>query len=198
MDEATGEVTLLVERWSHGDAGALDQLIAVAYDDLRHIARRQLRSWGSGQTIETTALVHELYLRLAGVEEGTWGGRAQFFAFCAKAMRRILIDFARRRSAAKRGGDLVRAAQEPDSAALDTANEELLALDEALTTLAARHARMAEVVECRFFGGLSVVETAEALRTSPRTVEREWARARAYLQLALADDPAHPVLQEGP
>jgi len=191
MEDTRGEVTRLVERWSQGDGAALDRLIEIAYDDLRQIARRQLRSWRPGNTIETTALVHELYLRLAGVDEGSWGGRAQFFAFCSRAMRRILIDFARRRHAAKRGGIRVQVPLAEDSATVDAEVAELLALDEALDRLAERDARMARIVECRFFGGLSVPETAEAVGTSTRTVEREWARARAYLHHILSSEHLH-------
>lgn len=189
MEETRGEVTRLVERWSRGDSAALDRLIELAYDDLRQIARYQLRR-RPGHTIETTALVHELYLRLAGVDEGSWGGRAQFFAFCSIAMRRILIDFARRRQAVKRGGTRV---QVPltDIGAMDGEVAELLALDEALDRLAAHSPRMARIVECRFFGGLSVPETAEAVGTSTRTVEREWARARAWLHHLLSAEYAH-------
>lgn len=186
MPEAQGEVTRLVERWSLGDERALDRLIELVYDDLRQIAHRHLRATGSGQTISTTVLVHEVYLKLAGVQEGSWGGRAQFFAFCSKAMRRILIDYARRRTAAKRGGKRVRVPLTPDSATVEAQAAEILAVDEALSLLEARNARMARIVECRFFGGLSVAETAETLGTSTRTVEREWARARAYLLHALS------------
>jgi RNA polymerase sigma factor (TIGR02999 family) len=182
MPRTRGEVTRLVERWSRGDATALDRLIELAYDDLRQIASRHLRGQRPGHTIETTALVHELYLRLAGVSANEWGGRAQFFAFCSKAMRHILIDYARRRQAMKRGGAHIQVPLEENSASVDAEAAELLALDEALQALAARNERMARIVECRFFGGLSVPETAEAVGASQRTVEREWARARAYLQ----------------
>ena len=188
MDPTKGEVTRLVECWSEGDASALDRLIEIAYDDLRQIASQRLNGWRQGHTVETTALVHELYLRLAGVQESAWGGRAQFFAFCSKAMRRILIDFARRRQAAKRGGGFVHVPLDEASTGMAAEAVELVALDEALTALAEHNERMARIVECRFFGGLSVGETAEAVGTSNRTVEREWARARAYLQYLLSPD----------
>lgn len=189
MEETTSEVTRLVERWSRGDAGALDQLIELAYDDLREIASCRLREWRDRQrTMQTTVLVHELYLRLAGANESAWGGRAQFFAFCSKAMRRILIDFARRRQAAKRGGGRVHVPLDDAHSSLDAEAAELLALDEALQRLAQRNERMARIVECRFFGDLSVAETAEVVGVSSRTVEREWARARAYLQYGLSPD----------
>jgi RNA polymerase sigma factor (TIGR02999 family) len=186
MHQTKGDVTRLVESWSQGDTSALDRLIEIAYEDLRRIASRNLRGWRPRHTIETTALVHELYMRLAGVGENTWGGRAQFFAFCSKAMRHILIDFARRRQAMKRGGAHIQVPLEENSASVDEEAAELLALDEALQSLASLNERMARIVECRFFGGLSVPETAEAVGASQRTVEREWARARVYLQHMLS------------
>jgi len=177
------EITSLVRRWSHGDEEALDRLIEVAYDDLRRIARRHLRVGKGSGTIDTTSLVHEAYLKLAGAGGGggEWPGRAQFFAFCSKAMRRILIDYARQADAAKRGGGMVRVPLEANLADVRREAIELLALDDALKVLEARDPRMVRIAECRFFAGLSVIETAEALSVSPRTVEREWARARAYL-----------------
>jgi RNA polymerase sigma factor (TIGR02999 family) len=125
-------------------------------------------------------------LKLAGVHEGSWGGRAQFFAFCSKAMRHILIDYARRQQTAKRGGDRIRVPLSSESAVAESEAAELLALDQALATLAIQNQRMANIVECRFFGGLSVPETAETLAISSRTVEREWARARVYLHRLLS------------
>jgi len=184
MVEPRAEITHLVERWSQGDETALDPLIELAYEDLRVIAHRQFRSIPS-DTLGTTALVHELYLKLAGISEGSWGGRRQFFAFCSKAMRHILIGHARRRSAAKRGGGDKAVPLSPELAAVEAEALELLMLDEALGLLAERNARMAKIVECRVFGGLSMIETAEAVDASKRTVEREWARARAYLSHVL-------------
>jgi RNA polymerase sigma factor (TIGR02999 family) len=184
-----GEVTRLVERWRQGDETALDRLVELAYDDLRQIASRHLHGWRRSHTIETTALVHELYLRLAGVNETASGGRPQFFAFCSKAMRHLLVDFARRRQAAKRGGGRVLVPLDEDSAGVDAEAAELMALDDALRSLASHNGRMARIVECRFFGGLSVSETAEVVGASKRTVEREWTRARAYLQHMLSTEP---------
>jgi RNA polymerase sigma factor (TIGR02999 family) len=189
MDDSKSEMARLVERWRRGDTAALDRLIDLAYDDLRQIASRHLDGWRQRQTIETTGLVHELYLRLAGVGESAWGGRAQFFAFCSMAMRRILIDFARRKAAVRRGGERIRVPLTENSARVDAEAAELLALDEALQSLAKRNERMARIVECRFFGGLSVPETAEAVGVSPRTVIREWARARTYLHRLLSGAP---------
>lgn len=185
MTDSTTEITRLVERWSNGDEAALDPLVSLAYDDLRQIARRHLRSSPPDQTISTTALVNELYLRLADITEGSWGGRAQFFAFCSRAMRRILIDYARRRKARKRGGDLNWVPLSEDPPGLEVAIDDILAVEAALTQLELRDPRMARIAEYRYFGGLSVPETAEALEISIRTVEREWARAKAYLRQAL-------------
>jgi RNA polymerase sigma factor (TIGR02999 family) len=186
--DADAAITRLAERWSAGDEDAFDELIVLVYDDLRVIARRMLRLDRPGQTIDTTALVHEVYLRLAGHERGIWPSRRHFFAFASRAMRHILIDYARRRTAAKRGGTQLRVPLEENTASIEAESAEILALDEALEALAARDARMARVVECRFFGGLSVIETAETLDASVRTVERDWTRARAWLRRALTQD----------
>jgi RNA polymerase sigma factor (TIGR02999 family) len=179
------EITRLVSRWSDGDDNAFERLIELVYDDLRAIARRHLRVGARDTVVDTTVLVHEAYLKLASVEGGEWEGRAQFYAFCSKAMRRTLIDFARRRSAGKRGGDRVRVVLRDDMATVDGDIAELLAVEDVLRRLEERNERMARIVECRFFGGMSVPDTAEALGASVRTVEREWTRARAYLRQAL-------------
>lgn len=188
MTQPDKDITQLVRQWSGGDDEAFERLIELVYPDLRRIAGRHLNLGKGGGTIDTTALVHEAYLKLAAVDGGDheWPGRAQFFAFCSKAMRRILIDYARRSSAEKRGGGMVRVPLEEDLVVLNREATELLALDEALKELEARDPRMGKIVECRFFGGLSVLETAEAMDVSARTVEREWARARAYLRQMLS------------
>lgn len=193
MSENTHEITQLLEDWSDGDDESFDRLIELVYDDLRRIAHRQLGAGRRDTVLDTTVLVHEAYVKLAGVDEAEWSGRSQFFAFCAQAMRRILIDFARRRHAEKRGGDRVRVPLGPDSAAIDTDVAELLAIEDAVQRLEARNERMAKIVVCRFYGGMSVPDTAEALGTSVRTVEREWTRARAYLRHAL--QPAEPDVE---
>lgn len=187
MTHPERDITQLVRQWSGGDDEAFEHLIELVYPDLRRIAGRHLRLGEGSGTIDTTALVHEAYLKLAGAGggNGEWPSRAHFFAFCSKAMRRILIDYARRRSAERRGGDLIRVPLDASLVVLDREATELLALDEALEELEARDPRMGRIVECRFFGGLSVQETAEAIDASPRTVEREWARARAYLRQML-------------
>jgi RNA polymerase sigma factor (TIGR02999 family) len=188
--KSAGEITRLVSCWSRGEEGAFDRLMELVYDDLRRIARHHLELGGRDAILDTTALVHEACVRLLGVDEGVWPGRAQFFAFCSTAMRRILIDFARRRKAEKRGGTRFRVPLEEDTASVEANIDEILAVEDALARLEERNERMARIVECRFFGGMSVPETAEALETSSRTVEREWARARAYLRQALVEDPS--------
>lgn len=199
---SAGDITRLVERWSNGDDAAFSRLIELVYGDLRQIAHRHLRLDRDEHTINTTALVHEAYLRLAQHQHGVWRSRAQFFAFASRAMRHILIDYARRRRAAKRGGTRLQVPLHENTASIESEAAELLALDEALDQLGKRNERMTRVVECRFFGGLSVAETAEALDSSVRTVERDWTRARAYLQHALMntssvarDQPADPAAE---
>ncbi|MEN8374572.1 MAG: ECF-type sigma factor [Gemmatimonadota bacterium] len=185
MVDQTGDVTRLAQRWSDGDDEAFDRLIDLVYEDLRRIAHRHVRDTGGSGTINTTALVHEAYLKIGGTGGGDWPGRASFLAFCSKAMRRILIDYARQRQAEKRGGDRVQVPLTPQSAVVDRDATDVLALDEALGWLEGRDPALARIAECRFFGGLSVSETADALDISTRTVERGWARARAYLREAL-------------
>jgi RNA polymerase sigma factor (TIGR02999 family) len=202
VDEAPtadrGEITRLVERWSDGDEAALDRLIELVYDDLRQIAHRHLGLDRPDHTINTTALVHEAYLRLARHRQGVWPSRAQFFAFASRAMRHILIDYARRQRAAKRGGTRVRVPLDENVTPVEAQAAELIALDEALDMLAQRNETMARVVECRFFGGLSVAETAEALDSSVRTVERTWTRARAYLHRTLSQAQAGAPARDPP
>ena len=166
---------------------ALDAVFPVVYEELRRVAHRHLRAERTGHTLGTTALVHEAWLELARVRHDRWPGRAYVLAAASQAMRRILIDYAVARRAQKRGGGV---APEPLDDAVAMAverGEELIALDEALERLAAVNARYARVVECRFFGGLSVGETAEALGTSPATVKRDWTMARAWLNRELGE-----------
>lgn len=187
MADLEHPITRLAQEWSSGDEDAFDRLVELVYDDLKGIAHRHL-SAGRRGGLDTTALVHEAYVKLASVEEGAWRSRAHFFAFCSKAMRRILIDQARRRKAAKRGGTRIRVPLTPDMKKTEENVADLLALDEALERLENRHPRMAQIVEYRYFGGMSVPETAEVLEVSVRTVERDWTRARAYLHEALTTD----------
>jgi RNA polymerase sigma factor (TIGR02999 family) len=163
----------------------VERLLPLVYEELRRIARRQLRNEGIGHTLNTTALVHEAYLRLATPSHLDIGGRAEFLAIAATAMRRVLIDYARQRTAQKRGGVQVRVELDDLEVAADGRAEQLMALDEALTALAASNPRLARVVDCRFFGGMSQEETALALQLTPRTVRRDWTKARMWLAVAM-------------
>jgi len=167
------------------EGGGLDDWMPRVYEDLRAIAHRHLRRETPGHTLNTTALVHESYLSLARSDDLEWESRAHFFAIASRAMRHILVDYARRRSAEKRGGDRVRVTLGDAMATSGDGTEDLLELDDALSSLAELDERLVSVVECRFFGGMSVPETAEALDVSSRTVERDWMRAKAYLSRTL-------------
>lgn len=195
MPTDPGDITALLSRWTSGDPDAFPRLVALAYDDLRAIAHRRLRGGGDGGAeFSTTALVHEVYLRLAARDPARdeWQSRAHFYAFASKAMRTILVDHARRLQAERRGGGAPRLPLEEDAVADPDGSADVLGVDEAVTRLAERHPRMAQVVELRFFGGFSVHEVAEVLGTSVRTVEREWTRARTYLRESLQDPaPGH-------
>ncbi|HEX2779483.1 MAG TPA: sigma-70 family RNA polymerase sigma factor [Gemmatimonadaceae bacterium] len=181
---STTEVTRLLALASRGDRDAVDRLVPILYEELRRIAHQRMRGERVGHTLETTALVHEAYLELAGLDRMEWQSRAHFLAVAARAMRRVLIDHAVARNAQKRAGKLqaVPLDEVPDLALVSGQRaDELLALDEALDRLAGVSERQARVVECRFFAGMSVEETAEALGTSPATVKRDWTVARAWL-----------------
>src|SRR5438874_168414 len=175
------EITRLLAEWGSGDQGALDQLIPVVYRELHKIAKRYMAEQNPDHTLQTTAVIHEAYLKLAAAPERTWQNRAHFFGVAAKSMRRLLVDHARAKHAAKRGGE-VRVAQLEE--ALNIAGgptEELIGLDDALPALAELHSRQSEVVELRYFAGLSVEETAATLHVSPETVMRDWKLAKAFL-----------------
>jgi RNA polymerase sigma factor (TIGR02999 family) len=178
-----------------GVPGALDRLIPLVYKDLAGIAHRQLGLERAGHTLSTSALVHEAYLRLVDQTNAHWTDRAQFYAIAAHVMRRVLIDHARRRRAGRRGGAQLRPvsldvldAKDAGTLAVDDRADVLLAIDEALDRLATLDARQARVVDCRFFGGLTETETAEALGVTTRTVERDWVKARGWLYQELSDD----------
>ncbi len=187
------DITELARLWSEGDEGSLERLIEATYPVLRSLARRQLSGAPGDVTLDTTALVHEAFLRFApgGHDGHQWPSRAHFFAFCARVMRRTVIDFARRCQAEKRGGSWVRVPLDDDHVVQRQAAE-VLAIEEALELLGRESERMVQIVECRFFAGLSIEETAEAVGTSPRTVVREWTRARAYLLRSIERDPGRP------
>jgi len=180
--DASQDVTGLLQRASDGDPVAFDAVFPVVYEQLRGMAHRQLRRENVGHTLGTTALVHEAYLRLVDQRQSRFRDRAHFFAIAATAMRRILVDHARRHGALKRGAGARRVPLESvDLLAADDRADLLVALDAALVRLADLDPRQAKVVECRFFGGLTEDETAEALGVSPRTVKRDWAKARSWL-----------------
>jgi len=184
-------VTELLVRWSEGDVSARDALVPYVYDELRRIARRCLARQGGGHTLQPTALVHEAYLRL--IRSGSMKPRTRihFFSMSAQMMRQILIDHARRSSAAKRGGnDVTIVLDEAADPAGKEASLDLIALDNAMTQLAALDPRQCKIVELRFFGGLSIEEAAEAVEISPATAKREWATARLFLHRAMNSNPA--------
>ena len=175
-------ITHLLKEWSDGDRQALDKLTPLVYEELRHQAARYLRRERRGHTLQTTALIHEAYLRLIDAKDVHWQSRAHVFAIAAILMRRILVEHARRRDADKRGGSHVRVQLDEALAVADETDVDLLAIDEALERLAAIDPQQARVVELRFFSGLSVEETAAALGVSPKTVKRDWSVARAWLR----------------
>lgn len=183
-------LTKLLRAWGSGDESALERLMPLVYDELRRVARRYMARQRPNHTLQTTALVNEVYVRLVNVSEATWQDRAHFFAVCAKLMRRILIDYERYRHNKKRGG---RAVHIPLDDALEVSPQapgELLALDYALNALAAIDIRKANVVELRFFGGLSVKEAAEVLKVSEETVHRDWRLAKLWLLRELSGEKA--------
>lgn len=189
MDEK-GEVTRLLAAVSAGDEGAWEDLFPLVYERLRDIARRQLRGERAGHTLATTDLVHEAYLALVRIDRIDWSDRAHFLAIAARAMRRVLINYALARAAQKRGGGARRTAVDIDALPAPGTDEQMLALDEALRRLEQRNERYGRVVECRFFAGMSIEETAEALSVSPATVKRDWTLARAWLHRELSDESA--------
>jgi len=187
MSAPSAEITTLLKAWRQGDQKALDRLTPLVYDHLRRLARQYVRKERPDERLNATALVHEAYVRLGDARAVDWQDRAHFFAFSAKIMRRILVDAARARSSAKRGGGMKQVDQSTmmNLDALPTAGTdratEICRLDDALNSLAQLDPRRAQVVELRFFGGLSVEETADALAVSPQTVMRDWKLARALL-----------------
>lgn len=177
------DVTTLLARWSSGDAGALEQLTPIVYDELRRIARRHLARERKDHTLQSTALVHEAYLRLIGGSGSEYQNRQHFFAVAAQVIRRVLVDHARAVNAAKRGGGAQKIVLEdqPEASAPAENVAEVLALHEALERLAAFDPQQARIVELRYFAGLSIEETAEVIGVSPATVKRDWVMARAWL-----------------
>ena len=193
IDSRHDTVTQLLLELRAGDQDALNQLLPLVYDQLHELARLQRRRWSGDDTLNTTALVHEAYLRMAGDSEPGWENRAHFLAVASRAMRHILVDYAKRQHRAKRGGDRARVPLDAIEAALqaaadpsDAGSEALVALDEALRRLEQHDARQSRIVECRFFGGMAIHETAEALGVSTATVKRGWGMAQAWLHREVA------------
>ena len=192
MTPGSSQITRLLKAWSGGQEGALEELIPLVYKELRRAARRHMNNERPGNTLQPTALVNEVYLRLVNVTGVTWRDRAHFFAVAAEMMRRILVDAARARTAVKRGGRAERVSHSsafdfdkvPDVSSLR--DRELVVIDDALDALARMDPRKARVIELRFFGGLSVDETAEALNVSPQTVMRDWKLGRAFMMRELS------------
>jgi len=175
------DVTDLLHAWSNGDRSALDRLVPLVYQELRSLARRYMRQERADHTLQATSLINEAYVRLIDVNRIQWQSRAHFLAVAAQAMRRILVESARRRHRQKRGGDVVLVALDESQDIGHDKGADLVALSDALTALASFDARMGQVVELRFFGGLSVEETADVLHVSPETVMRDWKTAKAWL-----------------
>ncbi len=177
----TREVTQLLVSWSEGNEAALNQLTPLVYDELRRLASRYLRNERPDHTLQSTDLVHEAYLRMIDQQNVRWQSRAHFFGIAAQMIRRILVDHARRRHAAKRGAGPVKLSLDEAIAAAGPRDFDLVALDEALENLAKLDPQQSRVVELRFFAGLSIEETAEVLKISPATVKRDWTTAKAWL-----------------
>jgi RNA polymerase sigma-70 factor, ECF subfamily len=188
-DAESSETTQLLRAWAGGDQAALGRLTPRVYEELRRIAGRCMQNERPGRTVQTTALVHEAYLKLIDVTNVDWQHRAHFFAISAQVMRRIMLDRARRRVAAKRGGATPKVNLNGLDQLGSSRARELVALDDALNALAQFDARKARIIELRFFGGLSIEETAEVEKLSPDTVLRDWRLARAWLMAELGNGP---------
>jgi RNA polymerase sigma-70 factor (ECF subfamily) len=186
MRPASNQITELLLSWNQGDQGAIDKLVPLVYRELHRLAQRYMSAERPGHTLQTTALVNEAYLRLVDSAHVNWESRTHFFGVCAQVMRRILVDWARTRGALKRGGDVSSLDLDEALAAAKEPSTDLVAIDDALTALTAVDPRKGQVVEMRFFGGLSVKETAEVLKISPETVQRDWRLAKSWLRRELS------------
>jgi RNA polymerase sigma-70 factor, ECF subfamily len=184
------EITQLLMKWSQGDKAALDQLVPLVYPELRRLAKRHMARENSAHTLQTSALINEAYLKLVHRQHAEWENRAHFFAVAAQVMRHILVDHARTRNYAKRGGGASKLPLDEASALTAQRAGELVALDDALKDLAVFDERKSQIIELRFFGGLSLEETAEVMKISPSTVQREWRAAKAWLHrtMTIADE----------
>jgi RNA polymerase sigma factor (TIGR02999 family) len=190
MDSRAQQLAQLLRSWSQGDQGALDKLVPLVYDDLHRLAHRYMAGERPGHTLQTTALVNEAYLRLAGLAQTNREDRIHFFAACSRAMRQILVDWARARRSAKRGGGLPTLELQEALAISGQPTADLVAIDDALKALTAVDARKSRIVELRFFGGLSVQETAELLKISEETANRDWKLAKSWLRRELRKEPS--------
>jgi RNA polymerase sigma factor (TIGR02999 family) len=175
------QVTALLQAWNQGDRTAEEKLWPIVYAELKSMAERQMRQERDSHTLQANALVHEVYLRLVDWKDAQWQSRAHFFGMCARMMRQILVDHARARNYQKRGGGALRVTEDDIATVSESKSGDMLALDDALTHLAVHYPRQSQVVELRFFGGLSVEEAALVLQVSPPTVVRDWGFARAWL-----------------
>ena len=181
------EVTQLLKAWTNGDEQALEKLTPLVYGQLHHVAERLMAGERPGHTLQTTALVNEVYLKLVDCEQLNWQDRAHFFAVSARLMRRILIDFARSRGYQKRGGGAFHLSLDETPSVCQEPDAQIVAVDDALKSLAAVDERKSQVVELKFFGGLSIEETAEVLKVSPETVVRDWRLAKVWLLRELSE-----------
>ena len=188
MDPSTHQVTYLLRAWGEGEQGALDELVPLVYQEMHRLAQVYMSRERSSHTLQTTALVNEAYLRLVDTTQASWQNRAHFFAICANVMRRILVEWARSRQALKRGGAAAPLELVESLVVAEGPGRDLVALDDALKDLSALDARKGKVVELRFFGGLSVEETAEALKVSCETVMRDWKFAKSWLRRELGKE----------
>jgi RNA polymerase sigma factor (TIGR02999 family) len=186
MQPAAEQITQLLQSWHQGDQGAIEKLVPLVYGELHRLAQRYMSDERSDHTLQTTALVNEAYLRLVHSEHANWESRTHFFGVCAQVMRRILVDWARSRQALKRGGEVHALDLHEALAVAKQPGTDLVAIDDALIALAAVDPRKGQVVELRFFGGLSVKETAEVLKVSPETVQRDWKLAKSWLRRELS------------
>ena len=184
------DVTALLIEWRAGDNGAVEKLLPLVHGELRRIAKRHMASERPDHVLQATALVNEVYIRLIDIRRVQWQDRAHFFAMAARLMRRVLVDFARARNNQKRGGALHRVTFDQDLAVASDTPDNLIAIDDALQALAGQYERKAQVVELRFFGGLSVEEAAEVLKISPETVMRDWKFAKNWLLRELSRNTA--------
>lgn len=191
MEPPAIQITQLLQSWRHGDEAAIDKLMPLVYDELHSMARRYMSDEKPGHTLQATALVNEAYLRLVNASGADWQNRTHFFAVSAQVMRRILVDWARSRHAAKRGNDVPALELDEALAVPLKTGADLVAVDDALKALTLLDSRKSQIVELRFFGGLSVKETAEVLKVSEETVHRDWRLAKSWLRRELGKEQPH-------